>query len=647
MAKVSVLVPVYNVGDYLRQCLDSIIDQTFADIEIICVNDGSTDASPDILQEYCAKDSRIVVVNKENGGLPSARNAGIDAATGEYLSFVDADDYIEPNMIKKLYSTAKRKKAEIVICGANVFPQTPRAVDWIYQTLTPGDAYYEECDEQLLFENPASRPFVWRIFVSKALIDRNNLRLNEAIHIGEDNAFQFRIYPKAKGIAVISDKLYNYRWYREDSLMNSVVYKNVEKKCIAHIRMVLHVAEEWEKSGDMRSMGRGFLKWSVEFLFDDFIKLPLDERIENARLLTDVWTKCGFYSYQHSYPDYIRDMFRYFYAVAEEQPLSCDVSVIISADEDHSYLEKTLKSCLRQSVKKLELIIINNGSGRSGYSVIHKYLHRDKRVRVYNREKGHYTEGYNIAIPLCEGRYLLFVRPNDWLESEETLENWVTQADANHADVALCLNREEDSEFYTSTPLILDRESRKEDYYLDCDLGNALFSSGFVRENQFEFKNYSIESGKVFLAAACLEAKKTIILNKAMYVSRHTFKFDRMPAEQCVFLLRSFADRLELAKKYNSASLYNKMYSLLMSDFYIKLLIDNTSPHSSSMSECPGEESLQSEVWGQMLRILSLISLGLSAADGGMPMTLPFVFGRFVDERHKYIADTSDKYLRV
>lgn len=647
MAKVSILVPVYNVEDYLEQCLGSIMKQTFKDIEIICVNDGSTDSSPEILQKYSARDKRIIVVNKENGGLPSARNAGIDAATGEYLSFVDADDYIEPDMIEKLYSAAVRTKAEIVICGANIFPETPRAADWLYQTLSPKDAYYEKGDTELLFENPASRPFIWRVFVSKDLIDRNDFRLNETINIGEDNAFQFRIYPKANGIAMISDKLYNYRWYRENSLMNSVVYKNVEKKCVSHIKMVLHVIEEWEKSGNMEIMGKDFLMWSAEFLYDDFIKLPLSIKIENAKILTEIWTKCGFYRYQYSYPVHIRDMFRYFYTIAEESERKCDVSVIISTDADYPYLDATLKSCLEQSLNNLELIIINNGSGSSSYSIIHKYLHKDKRVRVYNTTKGHYTEGYNIALSLCKGRYLLFVRPNDWLASKDTLEKWVKQADANNADIVLSLSKEEEDELYSATQFKLDQDNYRGDYYLDCSLGNALFSADFVKENELEFENYSIESGKVFLAAACLATENTIILNNPMYINRHIFRYDWIPTDQCVLVLKSFADRLELAKEYDSAALHNKIYSLLISDFYMNTLVNNTKPYHMSLKDCPYGENSQGAVLEQMLRILSLIDPDLLTDNEKAPMYLPVIFKRFAEERNRFIADVSDNYLKI
>ena len=111
--KVSVIIPVYNVEQYLRECLDSVVNQTLKDIEIICVNDGSTDNSLVILEEYAAKDERIKIVNKENGGLSSARNCAIPLARGEYIGFVDSDDWIDLDFYEKLYNTAKKYKAEI------------------------------------------------------------------------------------------------------------------------------------------------------------------------------------------------------------------------------------------------------------------------------------------------------------------------------------------------------------------------------------------------------------------------------------------------------------------------------------------------------------------------------------------------------
>ena len=101
MVKVSVVIPVYNVEDYLRDCLDSIVNQTLKDIEIICINDGSTDNSLEILEHYKSKDERIKVISQENGGISAARNKGIDLASGDYISFIDSDDYIDNNFYEK------------------------------------------------------------------------------------------------------------------------------------------------------------------------------------------------------------------------------------------------------------------------------------------------------------------------------------------------------------------------------------------------------------------------------------------------------------------------------------------------------------------------------------------------------------------
>ena len=101
MAEVSIIVPVYNVEKYLSFCLDSLVNQTFKDIEIICVNDGSTDNSAEVLEHYAGFDKRIKIINKENGGLSSARNAGLDIASGEYIYFLDGDDYIEPDLLEQ------------------------------------------------------------------------------------------------------------------------------------------------------------------------------------------------------------------------------------------------------------------------------------------------------------------------------------------------------------------------------------------------------------------------------------------------------------------------------------------------------------------------------------------------------------------
>lgn len=115
MPAVSIVIPVYNIGKYLEKCLDSVVAQTFPDIEIIVVNDGSTDNSPEIIARYADKDSRIVVIDKSNEGLAYARKSGIEAAQGEYIQHLDGDDFLEPDAIELLYNKAIEDAADMVV----------------------------------------------------------------------------------------------------------------------------------------------------------------------------------------------------------------------------------------------------------------------------------------------------------------------------------------------------------------------------------------------------------------------------------------------------------------------------------------------------------------------------------------------------
>lgn len=121
MDKISIIVPVYNVEKYLKECLESIISQEYNNLEIILVNDGSTDQSLEICESYCNCDSRFCLINKENGGLSSARNRGLEIASGEYISFVDSDDIISKNYISNLYKTIKKYNSDIALSGYKRF----------------------------------------------------------------------------------------------------------------------------------------------------------------------------------------------------------------------------------------------------------------------------------------------------------------------------------------------------------------------------------------------------------------------------------------------------------------------------------------------------------------------------------------------
>lgn len=221
---ISVIVPVYNVQQYLERCLDSILRQTYDNLEIILVDDGSTDSSGRICDNYKEKDSRIFVIHKENGGLSDARNAGIEAATGDYIAFVDSDDWIDDDMYEVLYQILQENDADIAECSyRNVF------VDHIEEeTSNTGECL--KADKLFALENQLAwinfRSIVWNKIFKK------NIFKNLRFPIGKFHEDEFIIYKAfylAEKLVSIDISKYNYIREREGSITVEFREKNIDK----------------------------------------------------------------------------------------------------------------------------------------------------------------------------------------------------------------------------------------------------------------------------------------------------------------------------------------------------------------------------------------------------------------------------------
>lgn len=632
MAAVSVLIPVYNVEKYLRRCLDSIISQTFTDIEIICVNDGSTDDSLKILYEYAHKDNRIKIIDKYNNGLPSARNAGLDAAKGKYVAFVDSDDYASPKMIEKLYKTAEDKGSEIVICGANLFPETPVPPKWLTDSLSPPNKHFNHGDASLIFNEPSARPFIWRCFVKRDLIERHHMRLAEDIRIGEDNAFQFRLYPVANGITMISDRLYNYCWYREGSMMNTLVYHNIENKFLSHLNMIRYIGREWSANGFMSVMGKEYISYCLSFLYNDLIKLDIKSKKKySAEFLNDLigW---GYYHYIKEYPDYIRDMFDYISDAAKyEGADSPVVSVVIGADVDYPDIERSISSIIGQSLKDMEILIMNNGASENAYRYIHNFIHKDKRIRLFNMEKGHFSDGYNEAMDLCCGKYILFYTLSGYFFEKTSLEKWVASAEKQSAQITMSRPCTENDIWYM-------RDHYTDRSILICSISNALFLRSFLMGEGLLFKNYSIESGNVFLYKICSLSDDLYYYWEITYIHHETVKREWLPTYECVFWLDAVIEYLLLSEKNKDDGLYRRVCSMMNSDHYTDLIVNGTRPYISYKPEHSDGSNSQYEVWTRVMDIMGMLQDGSEDA-------MPKLLYKLVDARQSFLSELSDRYV--
>ena len=218
MIKVSVVVPIYNVEKYLSQCIESILSQTLKDIEVICVNDGSKDSSLSILKDFSSKDDRVMVIDKENSGYGDTMNIGLSAATGEYISIVESDDFIDKNMLEDLYNIAKDNDCDVV------------KSDW-YKYWTKNNLSLKsgkispDLSNKVIsaFEHPeilGIQPSIWSgIYKRSFLVDNNIKFLTTPGASYQDTSFNFKVFALAKRVLLTSKA---YLYYRQDNPASSI-----------------------------------------------------------------------------------------------------------------------------------------------------------------------------------------------------------------------------------------------------------------------------------------------------------------------------------------------------------------------------------------------------------------------------------------
>lgn len=222
--KISIIVPGFNVEKYIKQCLDSVVCQTLKDFEVICVNDGSTDRTLEVMQEYAKHDERFVVVDKPNGGLSSARNAGLGIVKGEFVLFLDSDDYIKPETLETLYLKAVENNCDVVFYSADVFFESEEVKKQHGSYLTyydKNEVYTEVFEGRKLYarqiENKDFRSSACMQLIRHQFLVEKEIYFYEGI-LHEDNLFTVQVLAFAKKACVIEDKLYMRR-VRENSIM--------------------------------------------------------------------------------------------------------------------------------------------------------------------------------------------------------------------------------------------------------------------------------------------------------------------------------------------------------------------------------------------------------------------------------------------
>lgn len=302
-AKISVIIPVYNVEKYLPFAMQSCIEQTLYDVEFICINDGSTDGSLAILNEYASKDERITVIDMPNGGVSKARNEGLKRATGKYIMFLDPDDHLDKKACERAWIETEEGKTDIVIFGTEIIPKQPRPLPWHYYALEVPTRRYYEFTPHVLFGEPSAKPFIWHQAYSKKLLEKSGVCFCEDLKLGEDMVFLMSLYPHASNFAFIQDKLYYYRHTRKNSAMQSFA-KDRLKKMKQHLLVVEKILEHWAENDYIKICGAQYFDWALDFILHELeqVEYTREEKKALAEKLNGIFEKYQLFKFQNSLP---------------------------------------------------------------------------------------------------------------------------------------------------------------------------------------------------------------------------------------------------------------------------------------------------------------------------------------------------------
>lgn len=301
MKKLTIVALVYNLEKYLPRCLDSLVNQTLEDIEILCVNDGSTDSAPQIIEEYKKRyPEKIKVFHKENGGEFTTRNYGLERAQGEYVTFVDTDDYVEPNWAEKLYNSAKENNADLAVCGFERIDQKTNKV--IAKNMTHVKEKVKQInskDDFMLFINPAP----WnKVYKTEKVKEFKFLPFRGF----NDTMFLLSIYTKIENVAFVPEVLYHY-YLRYDSQIHTVNKKDVEnlKKYLLEVKDLYIKTNKYEEMKYILDLG-AFIHLGISVMY----RISYDKSVDIKQMLKETinyldknfgsWRKSPFLTFKYS-----------------------------------------------------------------------------------------------------------------------------------------------------------------------------------------------------------------------------------------------------------------------------------------------------------------------------------------------------------
>ena len=394
MPKFSVIVPVYKVEKYIAECIESVLNQTYADFELLAVDDCGGDNSIKIVEEYAKTDKRIkILTHKKNKGLAAARNTALDAAQGEYIVCLDSDDWMENNCLQVILSRFLSKKTTSIWFNAYKFYDDTKTRD-------PKPFYDQQEGYRELTPDTiaAYADFTWIKAYTRESIQKYNLHWPDGLTF-EDGEFYFKYFTLNPKTYVISDCLINYR-YREGSIVREADKGNVKMEHIYTV--VRHLKEFWEEYDVYDRYKVTILK-----LFQNRVRMckNLNYSDENKKLSYEFLKDLG-------YPN----DFENFNPERNKEPL---VSVVVPFYNVEPYITQCLTSIVNQTYKNIEIICVDDCGQDNSAKIVKEFAKKDKRIKIveHRKNKG-YCNAVSSGIKKAIGEFIMFVESDDFIEPD-------------------------------------------------------------------------------------------------------------------------------------------------------------------------------------------------------------------------------------
>lgn len=636
--KVSVIVPVYNVEQYLRECMESIRNQTLEEIEIVCVDDGSTDRSAEMLDEYAAVDARIKVYHKANGGYGHAVNYGIARSDGEYIGIVEPDDYIEPDMFETLYTAAKKKDLDVVKSNLKRFYGEKDSRTFEYAPLSQEDkSVYGRvilpCEEPSILN--LTMNIVTGIYRNRFLKEKR-IRLNETPGASfQDNGFWIQTMTLAgniyfvdeyfyaarrdnpnssvknteKALCVIEEFRYIDRFFEQHpEHRESFIYQYVFVKLIGYlgiynrsstqqkILFLFEAGQELKKHMEAGEIDRTLYnnaQWRklnqiiadpVQFFMDDVQgtgRTSQTRLLETCEKITETQNKLSRLTsaYARLSADSQERVFE-----NGKSPSDVKISVIVPAFNVEPYVRQCLDSILGQSIKEIEVICVDDGSSDNTFSVLLEYVEKDSRVRAITQRNSGSGTARNKALDLANGEFVVFMDADDWYPDNKILEKMYNTAVEKQVKVCGGSVAQYLEDGKTLIPPFDYHVFKEEgyvdyaDYQMQYGYTRYIYELKLLRENKICFPDYLRFQDPVFFVKAMSAAKRFYTIPDVTYCYRKGHKQVKWTTKQCADLLHALRDVAVVAGENEYSRLYDDVVSRVSNEFfdkYVNYLLHN------------------------------------------------------------------------